>query len=114
MITGQPSDAADNDTGEGQHDRADYMLRRPSSIGVVSTVLVVLQVPACKDGSDCRVQTREYCEAQEVLVVSFAHTCADPGTMVVVHFDASFAITAVEGSRRPVDVTRSADFDVNF
>lgn len=44
-------------------------------------------------------------EADEVLVVSFANTGSEPGTVMVQPLDAAIADAAVNGSWRPVDIT---------
>ena len=57
---------------------------------------------------------RGYAEQQEVLVVAFAYTSADPGAVVVVDFDARFATGAMKRPWRFDDVTSATDRQRNL
>ena len=50
-------------------------------------------------------------EAKKDIMVSFANTSSDPGTMMIVNFDAGFTLTAVEWPGRSLNVTSSAYFN---
>ena len=47
-------------------------------------------------------------------MIAFAYTGSDPGTMMIMHFDASLAITTVERSWRFVHIASSANSNLNF
>ena len=57
---------------------------------------------------------RRYAEQQEVLVVAFTYTSADPGAVVVVDFDARFATAAMERPWGFNDVTSATDRQRNL
>jgi len=82
---------------EGRQNNSKYVTQRP-------TVLFrrlpfkhpIGEEEDIEKGCEESVNSGKVSKHQEVLVVAFADTRSDPGTVVVVDFDASFAVAAVE------------------
>ena len=79
------------------------MFRIPLIFVFISIELVGLKEEiekACVNG----MYSCHQCEKEEKSVVTFANACANPGTVMVMHFDAGMTVTTVKGARRSNDI----------
>ncbi len=51
---------------------------------------------------------RKHCKAKEPPMVAFPYTSANPGTVMIMNFDACLALATVKRSGRPIYVACSA------
>ena len=103
MITQEPKDKDAQQRSEGEKDDWSYL-----SLGVTLVLLklerCVQDVDAARNDGQNDHESSWLDEADEVLVVSFANTGSEPGTVMVEPLDAAVADAAVDCSWRPVDI----------
>ena len=75
---------------------------------ILATVLFKKQVKGIQQSRDKGMNESRQHEHEEVLVISFAYTCAYPGTVMIMHLNTSLTVTAVEWPRWSIDMASSA------